>query len=43
MMMDEIFKNNWSEPGLIFKIYDTDHEVRSQRKRQKIKYNNVKC
>jgi hypothetical protein len=38
----KIIKNDWSELGLTFKIYDTNHKARSQRKRQTKKNNNVK-
>jgi hypothetical protein len=42
MMMDENFKNNWSQLDPTFTIYNTDYKVGSQHKRQTQKNNNVK-
>jgi hypothetical protein len=38
----KIIENDWNEPGQTFIICDTGHEVKSQRKRQKKKINNIK-
>jgi hypothetical protein len=44
MMINEVFTNNWSQLNLTFIICDTNHEVRSQRKKnlKKIKMLNSK-
>jgi hypothetical protein len=34
MMINEFFKNNWNEPSPIFKICNTDHKAKSERKMQ---------
>jgi hypothetical protein len=38
----KINKNDWNEPGPTFKICDTDHKVKSQRKRKTKKNKNIK-
>jgi hypothetical protein len=34
MMMDEIIKNDFSQPDSTFRICDTDHEAELQDKKQ---------
>jgi hypothetical protein len=38
----KIIKNEWSEPGPTFKLYNTDHKTESQHKNQAKKNNNIK-